>query len=236
MSSTRQQARVAGWLYLLLAVIGPIGLLYVPGELIVPENATVTAANIRASEWLLRLGIVSDLTHQIVAIFLVLALHRLLKAVNEAHARLMVILGALVSVPIVFVNSLNAVAALVLVSGADFLTVFGRPQLDALAYLFLHLHSQGITVASVFWGLWLLPFGILVIRSGFVPRILGILLIVAGVAYVVSSFASLGLPVYGPQVAQVVSPLVAGELPIIFWLLIGRPKEQGTGSLQKENG
>jgi Domain of unknown function (DUF4386) len=223
---TRQHARVAGWLYLLLALIGPIGLLYVPGKLIVPENATATAANVRASEWLLRLGIVSDLAHQIVFIFLVLALHRLLKGVNEAQARLMVIL-ALLSVPIVFVNSLNAVAALVLVSGGDFLAVFEGPQRDALAYLFLQLNSQGIVVASVFWGLWLLPFGILVIRSGFAPRILGILLIVAGVAYVVSSFATLGLPVYGPRVAQVVSPLVAGELPIIFWLLIWGSKGRG---------
>ena len=96
--------------------------------------------------------------------------------------------------------------------------------------LFLQLNSQGIVVASVFWGLWLLPFGMLLIRSGFAPRILGILLIVAGVAYVVSSFATLGLPVYGPSVAQVVSPLVAGELPIIFWLLIWGSKGRGTSA------
>jgi Domain of unknown function (DUF4386) len=225
--STRQQARIAGCLYLLLALIGPIGLLYVPSQLIVHDNANATADNIRASEWLLRLGIVSDLVHQIVAIFLVLALHRLFRAVNEHHARLMVILGALVSVPIVFVNTLNAVAALLLVSGAEFLTVFTRPQLDALAYLFLRLHSQGITVASIFWGLWLFPFGLLVIRSGFIPRVLGVLLMVAGVGYVISSFTSLGLPEYGALVSQALSPLMVGELPIIFWLLIWGAKARG---------
>jgi hypothetical protein len=203
-----------------MALIAPIGLMYVPGKLIVPENANATADNVRAYEWVLRLGIVSDLVHQIVAIFLVLALHRLFRAVNEDRARLMLILGALVSVPIVFVNTLNAAAALMLVGGADFLTVFERPQRDALAYLFLGLHSQGMTVASIFWGLWLFPFGMLVIRSGFIPRALGVLLMVAGSAYVFRSFASLALPQYAPLVAQVVSPLMFGELPIIFWLLI----------------
>jgi hypothetical protein len=126
----------------------------------------------------------------------------------------------LVSVPIVFVNVLNNIAALVLVSGADFLSVFEKPQLDALAYLFLRLHSQGITVASIFWGLWLFPFGMLVIRSGFIPRLLGILLMIAGVAYLASAFATLFLPQYAPLVSQIALPLEVGELPIIFWLLI----------------
>ena len=88
MNSTKQQARVAGILYLVLALIAPIGLLYVPGKLIVSGNATATADNIRASEWLLRIGIASELIHQVIAVFLVLALYRLFKAVNEAHAKL----------------------------------------------------------------------------------------------------------------------------------------------------
>ena len=230
-TATRQQARVAGWLYLLLALIGPIGLLYVPAQLIVHDNARATADNLRASGALLRLGIVSDLAHQIVAVFLVLALYRLFRAVNESQARLMVVLGALVSVPIVFVNALNDIAALVLVSGAEFLAVFERPQLDALAYLFLRLHGEGITVASIFWGLWLFPFGMLVVRSGFIPRALGVLLIVAGVGYLVSAFARLALPAYGPLVSQVLSPLMVGELPIIFWLLIWGVKGPGAAAV-----
>jgi hypothetical protein len=218
-SSIKQQARVAGFLYLLLALSAPIGLLYVPGKLIVHGNAAATADNIRASERLLRLGIASELIHQIIQVFLVLALYRLFKAVNETLAKQMVILGALVSVPIMFVNVLNDIAALVLVSGAGFLSVFEKPQLDALAYLFLRLHSEGITVASIFWGLWLFPFGMLVIRSGFIPRVFGVLLMIAGAAYLASAFATLVLPQYEPLVSQVALPLEVAELPIVFWLL-----------------
>jgi hypothetical protein len=219
-STIKQQARYAGFLYLLLAISAPIGLLYVPGKLIVSGNATATADNIRASEGLLRLGIASELLHQAIGIFLVFALYRLFKPVDERHARLLVALGALVSVPIVFVNVLNSIAALILAKGADYLAVFSRPQLDALSYLFVRLHGQGIFVASIFWGLWLFPFGLLVIRSGFIPRALGYLLMVAGTAYVVTAFVSLIVPQYRPLVSQIALPLEAAELPIIFWLAI----------------
>ncbi|MFL6237612.1 MAG: DUF4386 domain-containing protein [Thermoanaerobaculia bacterium] len=220
MRSTQQQARYAGFLYLLLALSAPIGLLYVPGKLFVLGNATATAANLRASEGLLRIGIASELFHQVVGIFLVLALYRLFKAVDEELAKQLVVLGALVSVPIVFINVLNEIAALILLSGADFLSVFGNPQLEALAYLFIRLHSQGITVASIFWGLWLFPFGMLVIRSGFIPKVLGYLLMVAGTAYLANAFVSLILPQYRGLIGQIALLLETGELPIIFWLLI----------------
>src|SRR6266849_691181 len=127
-----------------------------------------------ASETLLRLGIASELIGFIIFIFVVLALYRLFKAVNEKHALAMAIL-LLVSIPISLLNVLNEIAALVLVSGADFLSAFETRQLDALAYLFLRLHSQGFVVAEIFWGLWLFPLGLLVIRSGFIPRVLGFL-------------------------------------------------------------
>jgi hypothetical protein len=218
--STRQQARFAGFLYLLLALTAPLGLMYVPGKLIVSGNATATADNIRASQGLLRAGIASELIHQVIVVFLVLALYRLFKPVDEGLAKQVVILGALVSVPIVFVNVLNDVAALVLVSAADFLSVFEKPQRDALAYLFLYLHDKGIAVASVFWGLWLFPFGLLVIRSGFIPRVFGVLLIIAGVSNLATAFATLVLPRYEPLVSKITFPLFFAEIPIIFWLLI----------------
>ncbi len=226
MRTIKQQARVAGFIYLLLAVSAPFGLLYVPGKLIVRGDATATADNIRASGGLLRIGIASELFHQAVAIFLLLALYRLFKAVDERQAVLMVILGSLVSVPIMFLNVLNEIAALALVSGADFLKAFDKSQLDALAYLFLRLHGQGITVASIFWGLWLFPFGILVIRSGFIPRVLGVLLMIAGAAYLVSSFTSIVLPQYAGAVNQVAMILEVAEVPIVFWLVIwgARPR------------
>ncbi|MBI3490499.1 MAG: DUF4386 domain-containing protein [Acidobacteria bacterium] len=226
MNQTQKTARVAGFLYLLIAITAPIGLMYVPSTLIVPGDATATANHLRSSESLLRIGIASELFHQTIGIFLVLALYRLFKAVNEKHASLMVILGALVSVPIVFLNVLNEIAALVLVSGADFLSVFEERQLDALTLFFLRLHDQGIIVAAIFWGLWLFPFGILVIRSGFIPRALGALLMIAGSAYLASSFTSLLLPRYAHLVGQVAMVLEVGELPIIFWLLIWGAKAQ----------
>src|SRR5205814_293577 len=164
--------------------------------------------------------------HQIIGVFLVLALYRLFKAVNETHATQMVILGALVSVPIVFVNVLNEIAALVLASGADFLSVFSKPQLDSLAYLFVRLHSRGITVASIFWGLWLFPFGLLVIRSGFIPRFLGYLLFVAAIGYIANSLAALLLPAQRQVVAQFADILQMTELPIILWLLIWGAKDR----------
>ena len=223
MNSTKKQARVAGFLYLLVGVTAPIGLMYVPGRLMVPGDATATADHVRASPNLLRFGIASELTSFIIFIFVVLALYRLFKAVNGKHALAMVIL-LLVSIPISLLNVLNDIAALILVSGADFLSAFEKGQLDALAYLFLRLHSQGLIVAQIFWGLWLFPFGILVIRSGFIPRLLGFLLFIAGFGYVASSFTSL-LP-YAPFVDRFASVLTLGELPIIFWLLIWGAKDQ----------
>jgi hypothetical protein len=219
-SSVKQQARRAGLLYLLLGVTAPWGLLYVPSKLIVSGNATATADNLRAQDGLLRLGIASELIHQVIAIFVVLALYKLFRPVDESLARQMVVLGALVSVPIMFVNVLNEIAAQILVSGAEFLSVFSKSQLDAMAYLFVRLHGRGIIVASIFWGLWLFPFGLLVIRSGFIPRFLGYLLLVAGAGYVISSFVSIVLPQNLKAVSSVTSVMIFGELPIMFWLAI----------------
>lgn len=221
MTSIRKQARMAGALYLAMGVTAPLGLLIVPARLIVSGDATATVNRIRASEWLMRAGIASELFHQIIGIFLVLALYRLFKSVSERLAVQVVILGALVSVPIMFVNVLNEIAALTLAHGAPFLAPFDRPQLDALAYLFVRLHSKGIDVASIFWGLWLFPFGLLVMRSGFIPKLLGVLLILAGIGYIAAATVSLVLPSgSAPMVRSVAGILELGEPPIILWLVI----------------
>ena len=218
--SQRKTIRAVGFLYLLMVFTTPIGIMYIPSKLFVLGDATATADNIRASESLLRIGIGSELFHQVIAVFLVLALYRLFKPVNENHAKLLVVLGALVSVPIMFLNVLNEIAALILVSGADFLSVFQKSQLDALALLFIRLHSHGIEIATIFWGLWLFPFGILVIRSGFIPRILGILLFIAGSANLASSLTSLVMPQYEYFVGQFATVLAILEMPIVFWFII----------------
>jgi hypothetical protein len=181
--------------------------------------------SIRASQTLLHLGIASELIVSTLLIFAVLALYRLFKGVNEKQALAMMTL-LLVSIPISLVSVVHEIAALVLVSGADFLSVIDQHQLDALAYVFLRLHGQGVIVAEIFWGLWLFPFGALAIRSGFIPRVLGVVPIVAGAAYVASSVASLFLPQYGHLVSQVAMVLEAGELPIVLWLVIWGAKAQ----------
>lgn len=226
MNSTKKTARVAGLLYLLVAITAPLGLIYVPRTPIVRGNATATANNILASESLLRLGITSEMISATIFIFLVLVLYRLLKGVNQQHAALMVIL-AVVSVPIGFLNVLNEIAALILSRGADFLSVFEKPQLNALTMVFLNLHGQGIFVAAIFWGLWLFPFGVLVFRSGFLPRVLGVLLIINGLAYLADSFTSLLLPSYIRVVSQfTLVPELVGELSVMLWLLIKGAKDQ----------
>src|SRR6476660_9272935 len=166
MSSPHNPGRVAGFLYLLL-LGAPLLLIYIPSTLFVSGNATATANNIAAHETLFRLGILSDLFTGTMVIFLTLALYRLFKGVDQGLARLVVILGSLMVAPIYFLNTINDAAALLLVRGVDFLSVFEKPQRDALAMMFLRLHGHGILVNEVFWGLWLLPFGLLVYRSRF---------------------------------------------------------------------
>jgi hypothetical protein len=220
MTSTYNPGRVAGILYLLLVVFAPFRLIYIPSKLIVPGNATATANNIAAHELLFRLGIVSDLFCGTILIFLVLALYRLLKGVDRNLAVLMVILGGLLPATIDFLNVLNDAAALILVGGADFLSVFERPQRDALAMLFLRLHHQEIVAAEILWGLWLFPLATLVYRSRFLPRFLGVWLIINGFAYLSMSFTGILLPQYEDMVSNIAFPALLGEMAIMLWLLI----------------
>lgn len=219
MDPTQRQARFAGLLYLLSGLTAPFALLYVPRRLVVPGDATATADHLRASEMLLRLGIGGELLSATIFVFVTLALYRLLKGVDQGHARAMVILYAL-SVPISYLNSVNDLAALFLVRGGAFLSGFDQRQLDTMALLFLRLHGQGVVLAQVFWGLWLFPFGILVFRSGFFPRVLGVWLIVNGSAYVALSVCALLLPQYAGMVSRYTFPLLFGELAMMLWLLI----------------
>ena len=219
MSSTKNPGRFAGLLYILVSIPGAFALIYVPSKLIVHGNATATASNIAASETLFRLGIAAQLISQAGFIFVALALYNLLKGVNRRHASLMVTL-IVVSIPIAFLNELNAIAALVLVRGADFLSIFEKPQRDALAMLFLNLHHYGFVVAEIFWGLWLLPLALLVYRSRFLPRFLGVWLVLDGFAYVTLSLTSVLLPQYSDKVSTYAQPALFGEVAFMLWLVI----------------
>jgi hypothetical protein len=225
MSFDKNRGRFAGLLYVLVSIPGAFALLYVPNKLIVHGNATATANNIAASETLFRLGIAAQLISQILFMWVALALYDLLKGVNRRHAAVMLTL-IVVSIPIALLNELNAIAALILVRGTDFLSMFDKAQRDALAMLFLNLHSHGFGIAGIFWGLWLVPLGLLVYRSGFLPRILGVLLMANCFSYVVNSFTYLILPQYANIVGRWMMPLGFGELLFMFWLLVmgAKPK------------
>lgn len=219
MNPTRNPGRFAGLLYVLASIVGFFSLGHVPGKLIVDGNPAATANNIAASEGLFRLGIAGELIGQAAFIFVALALYDLLKGVNQRHASLMVIL-IVVSIPIAFLNELNAFAALVLVRGGDFLSIFDKPQRDALAMLFLHLHGRGFVVAEIFWGLWLFPLALLVYKSRFLPRFLGIWLALAGFAWVILSLTSTLLPQYEAKVNNWCQPAFFGEIAFMLWLLL----------------
>src|SRR5262245_18868383 len=225
MYPTKKDARIAGLLYLSL-MTAPLRLMYIPGKLFVAGNTAATANNIAAHETLFRLGIVSDLFTATMAIFLTLALYRLFKSVNQNLAAVLVILGSLMVTPIYFMNTLNDAAALLFARGADFLAVFDAPQRQAMAMLFLRLHHHGVVANEVFWGLWLVPFGMLVYKSGFIPRFLGVWLIINVFAYVVISFTGVMFPQYEARVFNSAFPVMLGELAIMLWLLIKGVKLQ----------
>ena len=216
MQSVNKTARYAGFLYLLLAIFGGFAEFAVRQALIVPGDAAATAANITASAWTFRLGFVAELAGQVVFVLLVLALYRILQPVNRNQARLMVSL-VIVAVTITCLNMLNQFAALLILDGSDYLAVFTAAQVQALALLFLDLHHAGYLIAQVFFGLWLLPLGYLIVKSGFLPRLVGWLLIVAGLGYV----ADVLIFALFPGMDLVLSEFTfVGELVLLLWLLV----------------
>jgi hypothetical protein len=219
MSSTRNPGRFAGLLYVIISIVGFFAMGYVPDKLIVHGNAAATASNITAHEMLFRFGIAGELVGQAGFIFVALALYDLLKGVNRRQASLMVIL-IVVSVPIAFLNELNSFAALVLVRGADFLSIFDKPQRESLAMLFLNLHGRGFVVCEIFWGLWLFPLALLIYKSRFLPRFLGVWLALTSFAWVILSLTSTLWPLYQDRVNSYLQPAIIGEIVFMLWLLI----------------
>ncbi len=219
MNPTQKKARIAGVLYLLLVFTGLFNLMYVPSKLIVRGDAAATAGNILAHQTLFRVDIAVSVVSTVIFMILVLALYRLLKDVNRPLAKLMVIL-VLVQLPQSFVSQLLQIGTLELVRGADFLTVLDQSQRDVWAMMCIHLSNQTSILAEIFWGIWLFPLGVLVYRSGFLPRIVGVWLIINGTAYVVMCFTGLLLPEYYEVVSKYAFPALLGELALTLWLLI----------------
>jgi len=218
MHPIKKAAHLAGAIYVMMVFTAPFSLIYVPSKLIVSGNAAATADNIRAHETMFRLAIFGDLVGQVIFICLGIALYRLLRDVSRPWAWLMVAF-VLVSSAVCFLNVLNYIGALTLFRGASFLSVFEKPQRDALGMLFLGLYSHGIFMAEIFWGLWLFPFGLLVFRSGFLPRWIGGWLMINCFGYVILSVIALFASAYYAAAFKYLQPVLFGELVTMFWLL-----------------
>ena len=220
-------ARLSGLFYLIIIITGVFSLLYVPSALIVGNDGAATTANILASEFLFRAGIVSQLVMDVFFILLPLALYQLLKSVDKNYALLMVIF-AVVSVPIDFVNVINKTNILSLLHRAEYLQVFSTVQLHEQVMVLLDAFNRGIDIVQVFWGLWLFPFGYLVFKSEFLPKLLGVLLMLGCVGNLIEFLAKILFSIHELP-AFVSIPGALGEFGICFWLLVMgvRPKQNG---------
>jgi len=213
--------RIAGLLYLVVVVAGLMVLKVVPDHIIVAGDAAATANNLRASETLFRVATLVDLLAEVLFLIVVLALYRIFKGVHEGLAAVMVVF-VVISLPIILIAVSFEIAAVSLVGSTDLGPAFGRPQVDALASLLLALHDKALLVDEMLWGLWLFPLGALQLRSGFVPRVVGVLAIVAGAGYVLDLAISVVAPDATKALSGAASLAQAGELATVVWLLAAR--------------
>jgi hypothetical protein len=217
-SSPKKTARFAGLLYLIWTITGLYGLLYVPSRIMVRGDTVATAHNILAHELLFRTSIINDLISSTIWVFMVLVLYRLFKQVNERQAKLLVAL-VIVQIPTAFIMEAFNITSLMILKG-EILKTFQLNQRQDLAMLFLKINDYGTLALEMFWGLWLFPLAILVYRSRFLPRFLGVWLIINGIAYLAMSFTGLLLPQYQDMVSRIAFPALFGELAFMLWLVI----------------
>lgn len=225
MNSLKKIARGAGILYILMDVPMIFSGMVVDPKIYVPGDAVATASNILASEWLFRLDVVSNLVGPILFLFLVLALYNLFESVDKSQARLMVTL-VVASIPVTLLSTLFQYAPIILLSDAGHLSTFNPAQLQTLAMVFLNMYKHGIQIAEIFWGLWLIPLGLLVYKSGFIPKALGVLLIVGCFGHLLGSLSTFLFPDYSAVLIPISETLMIGEGPIFFYLLIKGVKDQ----------
>ena len=220
MTPVQTYARVAGILFLISFVAGSFGEFYVPTTLIVSGDPTATFNNIAAHEWLFRVGIVSLLVVAIVLIFLTIAFYRLFAGVDRNFAAQVVIFGGVMPSVIYLFNVALDASALRLVHGGDFVSTFGNAQRDALVMLLLRLHDDELTATLLLAGVWLFPLGILVYKSRFLPRFLGIWLLIAGCGWIVLCFTGFLAPQYRDRELAIFQPAFFAELALMLWLVI----------------
>lgn len=232
MNSSKKTAKLAGLLWFLSTGIGAFGLLYIRSNVIVPGDAAATAGNIMASEFLYRSAIVSSLFSHIFMFFLGLTLFHLFKEVNKQLATVL-LASVMTAVAIAVVNSLNHFGALLVLGRADYLNVFSTEQLDAIALTLIRLaNSAGQGLLEIFWAPYYIVFGLLIIRSKFLPKLFGILLIFMGIGFAINVFEKFLFPQFYPALFSQLAMLggALGGIPTMLWLLI-----KGTNVQSSEN-
>lgn len=220
MNSDKKTARFAGFLYLLVILFGVFAELYVRAGLIASNNAAETVQNIIANERLFRLGFVSDLLMQVTFLLLPLPLYQLFKKVDKNQAMLMILLVA-IGVAIMCLNMLHQFAAILMLKKGNFVAAFSAAQVNELVVLFLDFQKYGYRIAQIFFGLWLLPLGYLSYRSGFIPKVIGSMLMVACFSFLLDFFLFFLISDYSQTLSGWITlPTTIGEFAMCFWLLI----------------
>jgi hypothetical protein len=217
-TSRKSTARLAGLLFLLWIITGFYDMFYLSSRIDTRGDMASAAQNILSREFLFRTGIFMGLITSTLWVFMVLVFYRLFKPVQEHQAKLLVAL-VIVQIPIGLMMATFDITTLMILKG-KVLNSFELIQRQELAMLFLKLSDYGVIALELFWGLWLFPLGILTYRSRFLPRFLGIWLLINGVVYVVLSFTSVVLPNYKDAVFTYTMPAMFGELVFMLWLLI----------------
>lgn len=213
-------ARVGGVLYLVIIVIGGVGEAVVRGRIVVPGNATATAANLRSMEWLWRLGVAGEVVLLVCATALALILYLLLRPVSRDLALGSVFFN-LVSIAIEGVAAVSLASALFPLSSAQYLNAFTAEQINVMAMLAIRSHTAGFGIALIFFGVECVILGYLIYRSLYLPRAIGVLMEIAGLCYVINSFALLlSPPVASRLFPAILLPCLFAELSLALWLLV----------------
>jgi Domain of unknown function (DUF4386) len=218
-TSPQVYARIGGILYLMIIIAGGLGEIFIRGKLIVSGDAIFTANNIMASQSLWRIGIAGDLLMHVCDIPLMLIFYILLKPVNKNLA-LLAVLFNLIQTAVLVANKLNLLMPLFLLGNADYLKAFEPNQLYALTYLFVKAHDYGFGIGLIFFGFACLIYGNLLFRSGYFPRTLGVLMVIAGLSYLTDSFTLILAPTYAGTIFPVLVLALIGELSLCLWLLV----------------
>ena len=218
-TSPQVYARIGGVLYLIIIVIGFCGQFFVRDKLMVAGNVTATANNIMASELLWRIGIAGDLIMRLCDVALMLALYVLLRPVNKNLA-LLAVLFNLIQSAVLAAFELSLLVALFPLGNADYLRAFEPQQLHALTYLSVKSYEYGFGIGLIFFGFVCLIQGYLLFRSGYFPKMLGVLMVIAGLSYLTNSFTLILAPAYAGTIFPVLVLALIGELSLCLWLIV----------------